>query len=387
MESFLITDNQKKPRSTNFQTTTKLIKVTLGSGVFAIPFAYSQSGLLWGVILQLLICITQYKSWCTMVNCLGEEKRQTLIEYLSSIYGDRNWIYILAKVMSILLNFGCGLSYVILFQTTIGEYFDNNLWCRLVMFSFLFIIIFGFSFGKDLQIFTPILKYALLLVYLSFAYLSTLAVVQYQKWGLVEPDIKKVMMAFGIMIFAYDINGVLTEIRVEMEDTRSFKKCLFIAMVLETILYLFFGISSSLLFQSNTDQSIITNFQIEFKGNYPIEITLSILMISYVSILIINTLMVNMPVYQLVNLNTHKIQKFTLKILYVLSQMLTAFLYPNFAIVLSIVGCICCVSLGYIIPYGMTFHYALKPIYQIFNSIIVLFGIAGGVFGIITCFD
>lgn len=56
------------------------------------------------------------------------------------------------------------------------------------------------------------------------------------------------MMAFGIMIFAYDINGVLTEIRVEMEDTISFKKCLLIAMILETILYLFFGITSSLLF-------------------------------------------------------------------------------------------------------------------------------------------
>ncbi|CAD8165757.1 unnamed protein product [Paramecium octaurelia] len=317
MKPFLITDEQPLPRSTNFQTTTKLIKVTLGSGIFAIPFAYSQAGLLWGVVLQLLICATQYKSWCTMVNCLGEDKRQTLIEYLSSVYGDRSWIYILAKVMSILLNFGCGLSYIILFQTTIGEYFDNTLWCKLVMFFLLFMIIFGFSFGKDLQMFTPILKYALVLVYISFAYLSILAVVQYQKWGLVEPDAKKVMMAFGIMIFAYDINGVLTEIRVEMEDTLSFKKCLFMAMFLETILYLFFGITSSLLFKSDTDQSIITNFQEEFKGNYPIEITLSILMISYVSILIINTLMVNMPVYLLVNLSPDQIKKFTLKIIYI----------------------------------------------------------------------
>lgn len=44
-----------------------------------------------------------------MVNCLGEDKRETLIEYLSSVYGDWNWIYILTKVMSILLNFGCDL--------------------------------------------------------------------------------------------------------------------------------------------------------------------------------------------------------------------------------------------------------------------------------------
>ncbi|CAK74453.1 unnamed protein product (macronuclear) [Paramecium tetraurelia] len=127
--------------------------------------------------------------------------------------------------------------------------------------------------------FTPILKYALVLVYNLFAYLSILAVVQYQKWSLVEPDAKKIIMAFGIMIFGYDINGVLTEIRVEIEDTLSFKKLFFMAMFLETILYLLFGITSSLLFKSETDQSIITNFQEEFKGNYPIDITLSILMI------------------------------------------------------------------------------------------------------------
>lgn len=69
------------------------------------------------------------------------------------------------------------------------------------------------------------------------------------------------MIAFGIMMFAYDINGVLTEIRVEMEDTTQFKRCLFIAMTSETLLYLIFGISSSLLFQSNTEQSIIINFK------------------------------------------------------------------------------------------------------------------------------
>lgn len=150
--------------------------------------------------------------------------------------------------MSILLNFGCGVSYVILFSTTIGEYFDNSNLCRIIMFFALFGIIFSFSFAKDLQFFTPVLKASLILVYISFGYLSTLAILNHKDWGMVEPDTKKVMIAFGLMMFAYDINGVLTEIRVEMYDMRGFKKCLFFAMLLETILYLFFGITSSLLF-------------------------------------------------------------------------------------------------------------------------------------------
>lgn len=116
------------------------------------------------------------------------------------------------------------------------------------MFIGLFGIIFSFSFAKDLQILTPILKVSIVLVYLAFAYLSTLAFMEHEKWGLVKPDTHKVMIAFGLMMFAYDINGVLTEIRVEMSDMRGFKFCLFIAMALETILYLFFGITSSLVY-------------------------------------------------------------------------------------------------------------------------------------------
>ena len=87
------------------------------------------------------------------------------------------------------------------------------------MFASLFIILFGASFAKSLQIFTPVLKASLILVYISFAYLSTLAIIEFRNWELVQPDAKKVMIAFGIMMFAYDINGVLTEIRVEMKDT------------------------------------------------------------------------------------------------------------------------------------------------------------------------
>lgn len=56
------------------------------------------------------------------------------------------------------------------------------------------------------------------------------------------------MIAFGIMIFAYDMNGVITEIRSEMEKVNDFPKCLFFSMMCETVLYMFFGITCSLLF-------------------------------------------------------------------------------------------------------------------------------------------
>ncbi|CAD8203978.1 unnamed protein product [Paramecium pentaurelia] len=136
---------------------------------------------------------------------------------------------------------------------------------QIVILLFLFIILFGFSFARDLQIFVPILNQVLLLVYISFTYLSILAISEFQKWQLTESNTEKVMI---IMIFAYDMNSFLTEIRIEMEDTTQFQRCLFQAMAFETVLIQIFGITNSLLFQSNTKQSIITNFQEEFKHNY-----------------------------------------------------------------------------------------------------------------------
>jgi hypothetical protein len=52
--------------------------------------------------------------------------------------------------MAILLNFGCGVSYIILFTTTIDEYLDENLLFRIIMFASLFLILFGASFAKTL---------------------------------------------------------------------------------------------------------------------------------------------------------------------------------------------------------------------------------------------
>lgn len=50
-------------------------------------------------------------------------------------------------------------------------------------------------------------------------------------------------------------------------------------------------------------------------------------------------------------------------------------------------GCICCVTLGYIIPYYMTFRFIVEPLYKIMNAAVVLFGIIGGFYGLIGCFS
>ncbi|CAD8068331.1 unnamed protein product [Paramecium primaurelia] len=211
----------------------------------------------------------------------------------------------------------------------------------------------------------------------------------YKKWNLVEPDAEKIMMAFDIMIFAYKIIGVLTEIIVEMNDTISFQK---FAMILETILYLFFGITSSLLFYSNTDQSIITNFQKEYKGNYPIEVTLSILKISYVY-QHFNSQYASLSFgknksrqNQEIHFKNHLCTLLNGIINLIIIQ-LTAFCILNLLQFYLQLDVFVLYHLDTIIPYGMTFHYELKPIYQIINIIVVLFRILGGIFGIITCFD
>lgn len=68
------------------------------------------------------------------------------------------------------------------------------------------------------------------------------------------------MIAFGIDLFSYDINGVITEIKAEMSVPTNFKPILLLSMIIEGIVYISFGVVGSLSYSTNTKDSILTNY-------------------------------------------------------------------------------------------------------------------------------
>ena len=58
-------------------------------------------------------------------------------------------------------------------------------------------------------------------------------------------------VAFGIILFTYDINGLVTEIRAEMKEPKQFNKILAIGLVIESFFYMFIGLIGIIYFYNN----------------------------------------------------------------------------------------------------------------------------------------
>ena len=54
-------------------------------------------------------------------------------------------------------------------------------------------------------------------------------------------------VAFGIILFTYDINGLVTEIRAEMKEPKEFNKILGIGLAIESFFYMFIGLIGIIL--------------------------------------------------------------------------------------------------------------------------------------------
>ena len=105
----------------------------------------------------------------------------------------------------------------------------------------------------------PIMTLSVYLVYLSLFYFIALAF-YIDEWNAITMDPPKMMIAFGIMMFSYDCNGSISEIRQEMKNQSKFESILLASMLIETILYVAFGIMCALTFGENTEGLILENF-------------------------------------------------------------------------------------------------------------------------------
>ncbi|KAM3146359.1 hypothetical protein pb186bvf_001328 [Paramecium bursaria] len=63
--------NSNIGQATEYNTIMKLLKMVIGTGVFALPYAYMKIGLIFGIPLQFLIFLFQYKSWCNLMLIYG----------------------------------------------------------------------------------------------------------------------------------------------------------------------------------------------------------------------------------------------------------------------------------------------------------------------------
>jgi proton-coupled amino acid transporter len=72
-------------------------------------------------------------------------------------------------------------------------------------------------------------------------------------------NFKEIPFFFGVTLYSYDINGILTEIREEMKHPERFRKNLASSMLIVCVIYTLFGVCGYLAFGDSSKELITEN--------------------------------------------------------------------------------------------------------------------------------
>lgn len=95
---------------------------------------------------------------------------------------------------------------------------SDQIFIKVLVFASLFAVQFGAQFIKNIKSLNIVIQASVFLMFFTILFLTTLAFTAENDWEPGPVDLKTVMIAFGIDLFAYDINGIITEIRSEMAN-------------------------------------------------------------------------------------------------------------------------------------------------------------------------
>ncbi|KAM3146358.1 hypothetical protein pb186bvf_001327 [Paramecium bursaria] len=311
----------------------------------------------------------------------------SLVEWVAKHVGVYSPLAIFTNMNTVFLNFGGVVSCFILFLNMITRTFNNNdISFKIFVGFWLYLLHFFSSFLKQFDRILPFMIISVYIMYFCMCWFIGLAVEQNQI-NIVQVDYKSMMICYGIMIFAYDCNGTITEIRQEMKDKSKFSKVLFISMTIETLIYFGFGITCALTFGDSTKQIVLDNFINLSKYDIVNHIT-QVTIITYTTSILVNSLGMNLPNFRVIKIQfqiTSRFLEIILNSIQIVSQLVIAIIMPQFAIVLAVIGCIGTVSLGFIVPFILS-QMVTNDKSQLENYALLVFGLIGASAGLLATF-
>ena len=400
-------------KSTEFQVSMNLFKVFIGIGVLSLGYGIKEAGLIQANLLMIVGASFTYWSINILITIVETmNMRITSFDQLSYLLlGD--WGSILTKTCVIILQMGTGVTYVYYF----GVFFRN-------MFCF-----FGFEFGCNhflislimvlflilpLHMIRTLTKYWYFSMIANFLIIFSLICVTVYLGYLAHTqgglrggdnlyDWDYFGAFFGISIFSIESLSIILEIRDSMKNpllfraifNRQFTITLLLYTILPTIYYLILG--------DNIKEIILFNIPIEnplgliIQTAYGIALCLSYPLQMYPVFLIIEKLLKkknrNIILEDEGNLARekfyYKIKWITIRIVMCLFLVVIAYVIPDFAWFLNVLGAVGSTILGMILPVVLAEKYfiilgihkeAYPPFSRYGNLGTMVIGIIGGAF-------
>ena len=406
------TSENREVKSTEFQVSVNLFKVFIGIGVLSLGYGMSLAGIIQANILMIVGASFTYWSINILITIVEKMNiRVTSFDQLSYLlFGP--WCAWLTKICVVILQIGTGVCYVYyfgIFFKNIFCYFDYEFGCdnnAISLIIVLFMIIplhairtltkyFYFSLIADILIIFSLMSVTGYLIYVG----STEG---FRGRNLFEPTYFPAF--FGISLFSIESLSIILEIRDSMKNPLKFRpifmRQFIITLLLYTLLPTFFYVTLGdhireiILFNipMNNILSIIvqTAYGIALILSYPIQMYPVFLMMEKM----IRTKADVNSILLTEEENASNKKKFNYKVRWIIARIglclilvSIAYLIPDFAWFLNVLGAIGSTILGMILPVVLAEKYFIilgnhkeqyPPLSRYFNIVTMLIGIVGG---------
>jgi amino acid permease len=397
-DEFSHKDVVHEAKSSMFGTVFNLLCTAIGGGVLAFPFIYAQTGIILGLaIIVLMVPLLFYSQHliCVSSEHFDADHYNTIAQRLpSKIWG------VMCNVILILYLIGA----VIAFMTLIGELGTGVLhrWVghgastwytskAVVISAFCIIVVLPPCLKKSVAEIAWISALALLPIF----YLAVLVIidgaakivqhstaeVSYAQWNI------NCFYALPMIVFAYQSHVTSPPIYAAQKEKtlKNMDKALVIVYVVETVLYVVFGIMGYVQFGSNAQGNILLNYS---DTDIKYLIARASLVLHFTLAIPINFFPIKTAIYETVFKREIK-EASLVEWRYLLSTfvpfflcMTLAILAPGIQVVFSLIGSTLGVVVIFLFPAVFAWH--LNPRRLIFVVLAVLAGVSIGITGTVT---
>ncbi|XP_030372604.1 proton-coupled amino acid transporter-like protein CG1139 isoform X1 [Scaptodrosophila lebanonensis] len=397
--------------TSDMETLVHLLKGSLGSGILAMPMAFMNAGLWFGLVATFAVgalctyCVHILVK-CAHILCrrrkipmmgFADVAEQAFLDGPPSLNRWSRFIRFMVNSFLVIDLLGCCCIYLVFVATNVKQvvdfYMENELSVRLWIVIVTGPLIF-MCLVRNLKFLTPFSMIANILMFvgiiITFIYMFSDLPAPAERDGVV--NVVQWPLFFGTVIFALEGIGVVMSLENDMKNPTHFIGCpsvLNLGMGVVIALYTLVGFFGYLKYGPGTEASITLNLPVEEKLAQSVKLMIAI------AIFFTFTLQFYVPVSILWKGIANKIaperqnaSEYGLRVFLVIVCCSIAVALPNLGPFISLIGAVCLSTLGMIVPAIIELAvYHEDPGYGRFNWRLckniglILFGIVGFVTG------
>ncbi|KAL4434769.1 hypothetical protein ABPG74_017189 [Tetrahymena malaccensis] len=255
--------------STVLEATVNMVKSGLGTGILFYPSVFKSCGIILSIIMMILFGLSCYFCWLILskVICFQESlnrkdpnNQNLTLERAAGILFNKK-VKIFLEVITMIYAYGTAIGYCIFVKDSTKDLAGEPIYVILVMFA----IYLPLSLYKHIQKLVIFNYLGLTALFIAIGTIIVKSIIAMNDYGSNFPTYKffefsQIPLQFGVFSFAYDINGVITEIHASMEEKSKFPTVLRRYLFVSCTLGIIVGTLGYLAFGEETNDIIFVNF-------------------------------------------------------------------------------------------------------------------------------